>query len=98
MNTVLFEKHCPSYNNGTLGCDGFTNTDSIFCLAANGDNNFLNFGIIENSILFVDKSKSFFDGGLNVYQLQDGTFKLSRTELNEEYKGRIIMATNIFDD
>ena len=98
MNTVLIEKHSPSFNNGILGCDGLSDTDSIFCLAVNGDNNFLNFGIIENSILFADKSKLFLDGGLNVYQLQDGTFKLSRNELKEEYKGRIIMAANIFDE
>lgn len=98
MNTVLFEKHCPSYNNGTLGCDGFSNTDAIFCLAANGDNNFLNFGIVENSILFIDKSKEFKEDDLNVYLLKDDTYKLSRTKLDEEYHGRIIMAVNIYDD
>ena len=51
MNTVLIEKHSPSFNNGILGCDGFSDTDSIFCLAANGDNNFLNFENIRYCLL-----------------------------------------------
>lgn len=98
MDALTFEKHYPSHNNGILGCDGFSDTDTIFCLVANGDNNFLNFGIVNDTILFVDKSKEFKEDSINVYILKDNTFKLSRTRLAEIFQGRIVMTVNIHDD
>ncbi|MEE1318008.1 MAG: hypothetical protein UHD05_00715, partial [Ruminococcus sp.] len=52
-NQVLMEKHKPCYMKGVIGCGGYANTKSLVCMTANGDNNFVDEGIVENSILFV---------------------------------------------
>lgn len=55
MNSITFsDKHPPCGYLGILGCNGYEKSESVVCLTANGDNNFLNEGIVEGSILFVD--------------------------------------------
>jgi len=95
-NQVLSEKHKPCYMKGVIGCGGYAITNSIVCMTANGDNNFIDEGIVENSILFVDTSESFIKGLLNVFKLQPNCspqYKLSREEIpNASYFGKVIMA------
>ena len=95
-NQVLMEKHKPCFLKGVIGCGGYANTNSIVCMTANGDNNFIDEGIVENSILFVDTSESFIKGLLNVFKLQPNClpqYKLSREEIpNASYFGKVIMA------
>ena len=69
MNSiVLSDKHAPCGYMGILGCNGYEKTDSIICLTANGDNNFLNEGIVEGSILFIETRSKFQEGLLNVFK------------------------------
>ena len=98
MNTLIrSQHHRPRINNDVIGLDGYANTDSVVCLIANEDNNFLNEGIVENSILFVDTAKEYREGSLSIYQLTnaDTPFMLSRTPVGgAEYFGRIILTIN----
>ena len=65
---------------------------------ANGDNNFVQDGIVENSLLFIDKSKNYEKNGLNVYKLPDEQYKLSKTNIEKaDYIGRVIMVTNQYE-
>ena len=61
------EQHPLVYANGILGFQGYSK-DNIFCVLANGDNNFLFYGIAENSLLIVDEKQPFAQGKLNVFQ------------------------------
>ena len=98
METHISSAHTPSVSGDVLGCDGFNESAAIFCLAVNGDNNFLNYGIIENTMLFVDKSKVFMDNKLNVFEQTNGIFQLSRSSLpGNNYVGRIVAAMNIYE-
>ena len=96
MDNSILEKHSPCIGSNVLGIDGFECKDSIFCIMTNGDSNFFYFGIVEDSILFVDPDIEFDEGMINIYLKSDGTYKLSRTALDYEYKGRVIMSMNIF--
>ena len=49
-NIILSDKHIPCGYMGILGCYGYEVSDKIICLTANGDDNFLNEGIVEGSI------------------------------------------------
>ena len=73
---------------------------SINCCIANGDNNFADCGIVENSIVFVQKKLPFKEGALNVFKINDNSdtqFKLSRVMVDGEYIGRSLMAINQFE-
>ena len=96
MDNLFLEKHSPCIGSNVLDIDGFECKDSIFCIMTNGDSNFFYFGIVEDSILFVDSDLDFDEGMINVYLKDDGTYKLSRTALDKEYKGRVIMSVNIY--
>lgn len=51
MNSIAqSDNHVPCGYMGMLGCNGYEQIDGIICLIANGDNNFLNEGIVEGSI------------------------------------------------
>ena len=87
---------------GTLGFQGYGH-ESLFAVLANGDNNFLLYGIAENSLLVVDQNYPYKENKLNVFQT--GTFadgekklKLSLEWLeNCPYMGRVIMSVNQFE-
>ena len=82
MNCIVSKENmtpCGYYD--ILGCSGFMNTKHIVCMTANGDNNFVDEGIVEGTLLFIDTSQSFQKGLLNVLKYADGVepqFKLSR--------------------
>ncbi len=101
MNTIcVILKHAPCSVNGIVGCDRYENTDSIICLIANNDNNFLNEGIVEKSIIFVDTKGIYELGKLNVFEqkYKIPKFKISRTQLPEAgFVGRIIMTANQYE-
>ena len=53
MNSITFsDKHPPCGYLGILGCNGYEKSESVVCLTANGDNNFLNEGIVEGSMTY----------------------------------------------
>lgn len=101
MNTICdISKHTPCSVNGIVGCDRYENTDSIICLIANNDNNFLNEGIVEKSIIFFNTKGTYEPGKLNVFEREHELpkFKISRTKLSEaKFVGRVIMATNQYE-
>ncbi len=101
MNTLCdISKHAPCSLNGIVGCNCYLNTDSIICFIANGDNNFLNEGIVEKSILFVDTEGTFETGKLNVFEQENNTpkFKVSRTQLPDaRFVGRVVMCANQYE-
>ena len=99
MNSiVLSDKHVPCGYMGILGCNGYEKTDNIICLTANGDNNFLNEGIVEGSILFVETSSKFQEGLLNVFKYKSNIspqYKLSRNRVaGATFCGKVLMAVN----
>lgn len=97
MSVIYNELHPPQKLRGFLGCCGYGSTDLI-CLIANGDNNFVQDGIVENSLLFIDKNKSYEKNGLNVYKLPDEQYKLSKTNIEKaDYIGRVILVTNQYE-
>ena len=78
----------------------YQNASSIICCVANGDNNFTDYGIVENSLVFVQKKLPFKEGALNVFKIHnnsDTAFKLSRVMVDGEYIGRSLMAINQFE-
>lgn len=101
MNTIcIISKHAPCSVNGIVGCDRYENTDSIICLIANNDNNFLNEGIVKKSIIFLDTKGKYEPGKLNVFEREHELpkFKISRTQLPEAgFVGRIIMTANQYE-
>lgn len=101
MNTLCgIADHAPCTYNGIVGCDKYANADSIICCIANADNNFLNEGIVEKSILFVDTKGIFEVGKLNVFEREKETpkLKVSRTMLPEaKFVGRVVMTANQYN-
>ncbi len=74
MNSIIAkEKLMPAAYFDILGCRGFDNTEDIVCMTANSDNNFLNEGIVEGTLLFIDTGKTFEEGLLNVFKYDEET-------------------------
>ena len=97
MSVIYNELHQPKKSKDLLGCCGYS-SDDLFCLIANGDNNFVQEGIVENSLLFIDKNKDYDSNSLNVYMLSDEQYKLSRTNIEKaDYIGRVVMVTNQYE-
>ncbi len=99
MNSiVLSDKHAPCGYMGMLGCNGYDKADKIICLTANGDNNFLNEGIVEGSLLFIDTDTQFQKGQLNVFKFKTNIspqYKLSRNRVaGATFIGKVLMAIN----
>jgi len=96
-----FIYHQPVSEKDVLGFDGY-NIQDVFCVRANGDGNFLEYGIAENSILFVDKSMPFQDGKLSLFltgssETQKEPYKVSNKKIKgAEHLGRIVMSVNQF--
>ncbi len=99
MNSiVLSDNHAPCGYMGMLGCNGYDKADKIICLTANGDNNFLNEGIVEGSLLFIDTDTQFQKGLLNVFKFKTNIspqYKLSRNRVaGATFIGKVLMAIN----
>ena len=62
-----YTKHPLVYVSGILGFQGYT-ADDMFCVPANGDNNFLLHGIAEGSLLVVDRKLPFAEDELSMFQ------------------------------
>lgn len=58
--TVHSNDHIPCGYLGVLGCNGYQNTDKVICMTATGDNNFLNEGIVEGTLLFIDTNGEYY--------------------------------------
>ena len=99
-NIILSDKHIPCGYMGILGCNGYEVSDKIICLTANGDDNFLNEGIVEGSILFVDTNGKYEEGLLNVFKYKSNIspqYKLSRNKVaGALFVGKVLMAINQF--
>lgn len=99
MVNERIDEHPLVYTNGVLGFEGYTG-DFKFCVFANGDNNFLSYGIAENSMLIVDTSLPYEPYKLNVFQTDklikgQRQLKLSLTRLGDfPYVGRVIMSVS----
>lgn len=98
MNSIVAKEQinpCGCYD--MLGCRGF-NTKDVICMTANGDNNFLNEGIVEGSVLFIDTKSKYKQGQLNVFKFKEEVspqYKLSRTKLTgATFVGKVLMAIN----
>ncbi len=99
MNSiVLSDTHIPCGYMGMLGCNGYEQIDNIICLTANGDNNFLNEGIVEGSLLFIDTNSKYQEGLLNVFKFNANIspqYKLSRNKVaGATFVGKVLMAIN----
>ena len=94
------EKLTPCGFHDILGCQGY-NTKSVVCMTANGDNNFLNEGIVEGSILFIDTNQKYTQGQLNVFKYRENTnpqYRLSRTKVKDAtFFGIVLLAINQYN-
>ena len=60
MNSITFsDKHPPCGYLGILGCNGYEKSESVVCLTANGDNNFLNEGMA--NLLGISEGSAYVD-------------------------------------
>lgn len=101
MNSIVSrEKLTPCGYNDILGCQEY-NTKSVVCMTANGDNNFLNEGIVEGSILFIDTNQKYAQGQLNVFKYRENTnpqYRLSRTKVKDAtFFGIVLLAINQYN-
>lgn len=101
MNTsASLEKHSPCYHAGIIGCDGYANAQNIICMTANDDNNFLQDGIVQGTLLFIDTDGTYEKGKLNVFRYKrdrSPQYKLSRTKIPKGiFVGTVLMAVNQF--
>ena len=99
MNTAaLLEKHTPGKQFDIIGCSGYSNMNNIVCLTASADNNFIEEGIVQGTLLFVDKDSTYEKGKLNVFRYKrdrSPQYKLSRTKIpNGSFIGTVFMAVN----
>ena len=96
----LVTAHPPTFSYGVLGCSMYQNSSSIICCIANNDNNFSDYGIVENSLVFIQKKLPFKEGALNVFKTNnsvDTSFKLSKEMMDGEYVGRTLMSINQYE-
>lgn len=94
----LFEKHTPCMHAGVIGCSGYSEKNNIICLTASDDNNFLQEGIVQGTLLFVDADSTYEKGKLNVFRYKrerSPQYKLSRTKVPKgSFVGTVFMAVN----
>ena len=96
----LAKAHPPTLSYGVLGCSMYQNSSSIIFCVANNNNEFTDYGIIDNSLVFVQKKLPFKEGALNVFKARKNTgvaYKLSRVMVDNEYVGRALMSINQYE-
>ncbi len=97
-----FDKH-PIFNGKNMIGLGNYSLRNPLCLIANGDNNFLSYGIAENSLLIVDPEQPFEDGKLSALRkinpvAGEPLFKLSVSLIGGyEYAGRVFLTINQYE-
>ena len=97
MSVVYNESNAPIATKGVLGCKGYFSNE-IVCFIANGDNNFINDGIVENSLVFVDKEILYKKGKVSVFQQPDSSYRLSKSKVRKaEYVGQVVMVINQYE-
>lgn len=100
MNRVVIsEIHKPSMKEGIIGCGGYTKKpDRLYCLIVNGDGLYLNDGIVNGSIVYVDADAPYEIDKLNVFVNDVGQYELSvDRRCDDRYLGRVIMAINKYE-
>lgn len=97
-NIVQSEKHAPCGYMDMLGINGYKDAKNVICLTANGDNNFIDDGIVKGSLLFVDTGAKFKKEQLNVFKYDANIspqYKLSKTKIaGASFIGKVLMAVN----
>lgn len=96
----LVDVHPPTISYGVVGCSMYENESSIICCTAMDDENFNDMGIVDKSILFIQKMLPFKKGALNVFKTSDiegAQFKLSKEIIDGEYIGRTLMVVNQYE-
>ncbi len=92
----MSSNHTPALSDGILGMDGFSKSDDICCLAANSTGKFLNKGICDGSIIYINRTSSYSENNLNVFVMPDGGYLLSdKDEPDGFYFGKAIMTVNL---
>lgn len=70
----------------------------VICMTATGDNNFLNEGIVEGTLLFIDTNGEYQKGQLNVFKYKaerTPQYKLFRRRVPQAaFVGKVLMAVN----
>lgn len=98
INTNITQEHVPYGCAGILGCGGYTNTDKVICMTVTTDGKFVDDGIVEGSLLFIDTSVEYQKGLLNVFKYKtqrSPQYKLSRKKIPKaSYVGKVLMAVN----
>ena len=96
MNKKSEIQHPLVFAGGVLGFQGY-GRDGLFTVLANGDNNFLLYGIAENSLLVVNQNLPYETDKLNVFQTNQ-VIKLSLERLEGcPYIGRVILSVNQYE-
>ena len=101
VNNIASDKYCPCKHKNIIGVFDKKHGRDLVCLIANDDNNFLKEGIVEGSLLFVDRNEEYIDGSLNVFEFNDNRepkYKLSRTIVNDaSYIGKVMITMNQYN-
>ena len=94
----MIYKFEPATNSGVLGIRGYLDEpESVFCLVAATGEKFLNKGIIDDSLIFVDSNLPCSENELNVYCVPGGYFRLSeKDEPDAFYAGRVVMTVTVY--
>ena len=73
---------------------GKSDDNNLCCLIADGSGNFLNSGITEGTLIYIDRSLPFEKGEINVFRI-NGTYILSELNVsNGKFVGRAVMSVN----
>lgn len=78
----------------------YENESSILCCVAKDDWGFGDVGVIDDSIVFVQRKLAFKEGALNVFNVGDSenkVYKMSRHKISGKYVGRALMTVNQFE-
>ena len=99
MNSLL-QAHPPTISYGVIGCAMYENENSILCCVAKDDWGFGDIGVLNDSIVFVQRKLTFKEGALNVFNVGDNenkVYKMSRRKIPGKYVGRALMAVNQYE-
>lgn len=99
--TSLIQQHPLIFSQEILGFQGYSPED-MFSVFADGANNFLDYGIVEGSLLVVDQKIPFAEGKLCVFETGrelngQKHLKVSKISLDGlPYIGQIVMSVNLY--
>lgn len=90
-------KHTPDYNEGVLGCRGYAPI-GIIALTAGDVGHFIQKGIVDGSIVFVQTLYPFEEDQVNVFFVNDEEgehYKLSTKKISGRYVGQAVGAFTV---